>query len=127
MPTPSSTGKLRNIFIWTLQILAGALFVMAGFGKLSGSESSVDGMIVETPARGECWAAQTPQVIRRDWLVEAVAAAKRTGRLGTDDAQLVEWLGKPVQIVEARCANLKITRPEDLVLAESLLAERAEK
>ncbi len=42
MKMPSSKGTLRNIFIWTLQILAGALFVMAGFGKLSGSESSLE-------------------------------------------------------------------------------------
>ena len=85
----------------------------------------VEGLIVETPARDECWAAQTPQVIRRDWLVEAIAAASREGRLGTDDAQLIEWMGQPVQMVEARFPNPKITRPEDLVLAESLLEQAA--
>lgn len=85
----------------------------------------VDGLIVETPSRDECWAAQTPQVIRRDWLVEAIAAASREGRLGTDDAQLIEWLGHPVRMVEARFPNPKITRPEDLVLAESLLEQAA--
>ncbi len=85
----------------------------------------VEGLIVETPARDECWAAQTPQVIRRIWLVEAIAAASREGRLGTDDAQLIEWMGQPVQMVEARFPNLKITRPEDLVLAESLLEQAA--
>jgi 2-C-methyl-D-erythritol 4-phosphate cytidylyltransferase len=81
----------------------------------------VDGLIVETPARDECWAAQTPQVIRRDWLTEAIAAARRDGRLATDDAQLIEWLENPVQMVEAHFPNPKITRPEDLVLAEALL------
>jgi 2-C-methyl-D-erythritol 4-phosphate cytidylyltransferase len=81
----------------------------------------VDGLIVETPARDEFWAAQTPQVIRRDWLSEAIAAAGRTGRLGTDDAQLVEWSGHPVRMVESRFPNPKITRPEDLVLAERML------
>jgi 2-C-methyl-D-erythritol 4-phosphate cytidylyltransferase len=85
----------------------------------------VEGLIVETPARDECWAAQTPQVIRRDWLTEAVAAAGRSGRLATDDAQLVEWLGHPVQMVEAGFPNPKITRPEDLVLAEELLEKAA--
>jgi len=81
----------------------------------------VDGLIVETPARDECWAAQTPQVIRRDWLTEAIAAARRDGRLATDDSQLIEWLENPVQMVEAHFPNPKITRPEDLVLAEALL------
>jgi 2-C-methyl-D-erythritol 4-phosphate cytidylyltransferase len=85
----------------------------------------VEGLIVETPARDECWAAQTPQVMRRDWLVEAIAAASREGRLGTDDAQLIEWMGQPVQMVEARFPNPKLTRPEDLVLAESLLEQAA--
>lgn len=42
MQTSYLTGKLNNIFIWTLQILAGALFVMAGFGKLSGTGSSIE-------------------------------------------------------------------------------------
>lgn len=86
----------------------------------------VAGMIVETPERDACWAAQTPQVMRRDWLTEALAAADRAGRSGTDDAQLIEWLGHPVQMVEARFPNPKITRPEDLVLAEALLAKAAE-
>ncbi len=85
----------------------------------------VDGLIVETPARDEFWAAQTPQVIRRDWLSEAIAAAGRTGRLGTDDAQLVEWSGHPVRMVESRFPNPKITRPEDLVLAERMLEKAA--
>jgi len=87
--------------------------------------SVVDGLIIDTPARDECWAAQTPQVIRRDWLAEAIVAAARSGRLGTDDAQLVEWLGHPVRMVEARFPNPKITRPEDLVLAEKLLEKAA--
>jgi 2-C-methyl-D-erythritol 4-phosphate cytidylyltransferase len=81
------------------------------------------GRIVETPKREECWAAQTPQVFRRDWLEEAVAAATTAGRLGTDDAQLIEWVGHPVTMVEATRPNPKITRPEDLLLAEALLAE----
>jgi 2-C-methyl-D-erythritol 4-phosphate cytidylyltransferase len=87
----------------------------------------VDGRVVETVDRDACWAAQTPQVIRRDWLIEAIAANCSTGRRGTDDAQLIEWLGRPVHVVEAGGPNPKITRPEDLVLAEILLAERAER
>ena len=50
-----------------------------------------DGCVVETPPRDEMWAAQTPQVIRRDWIERAMSKAVETGRLGTDDAQLVEW------------------------------------
>ena len=42
MQTPSSTGTLRNIILWVLQITAGMLFVMAGIGKLYGSENSLE-------------------------------------------------------------------------------------
>jgi 2-C-methyl-D-erythritol 4-phosphate cytidylyltransferase len=86
----------------------------------------VDHCIVETPDRSECWAAQTPQVIRRDWLVEAIAANEGTGRTSTDDAQLVEWSGRAVRVVEAEHPNPKITRTSDLELAKVVLAERAE-
>lgn len=84
-----------------------------------------DGRIVETLPRPECWAAQTPQVIRRDWLERGLAEAARTGRQATDDAQLIEWLGFPVAVVEAKSPNPKITRPEDLLLAECLLKDEA--
>ena len=82
----------------------------------------VAGQVVETPDRAEYWAAQTPQVARRDWLEEAAEQATTEGRLGTDDAQLVEWLGKPVAMVESVAPNPKITRPEDLLLAGAILA-----
>lgn len=83
-----------------------------------------DGQVVETPDRAEFWAAQTPQVVRRDWLASAIDGATQTGRMGTDDTQLVEWLGHPVAMVESAHPNPKITRPEDLLLAEAILAER---
>ncbi|MBW2423793.1 MAG: 2-C-methyl-D-erythritol 4-phosphate cytidylyltransferase, partial [Deltaproteobacteria bacterium] len=81
----------------------------------------VDGRIVETPPRQECWAAQTPQVVRRDWLEDGLASASAAGRLATDDAQLVEWLGREVRVVASRRPNPKITRPEDLVAARAML------
>jgi len=80
-----------------------------------------DGRVVETPPRGECWAAQTPQAFHADLLREALAKARADGVLGTDDAQLVERLGVPVRVVEGSARNLKITRAEDLTLAEQLL------
>ena len=83
----------------------------------------VDGRVVETPDRSECWAAQTPQVARREWLVAAVEAAVAEGRQATDDAQLLEWSGRSVTLVESKAPNPKLTRPEDLILAEALLAD----
>ncbi|MBK7947461.1 MAG: 2-C-methyl-D-erythritol 4-phosphate cytidylyltransferase [Deltaproteobacteria bacterium] len=85
------------------------------------------GRIVETPDRRAYWAAQTPQVFRRDWLEAATEAAVAAGRVATDDAALVEALGHRVSIVEAHSPNPKITRAEDLVTARALLeAERGE-
>jgi len=81
-----------------------------------------DGLVVETPPRAECWGAQTPQVFALPLLREALAKARAAGVVGTDDAQLVEALDVPVHVVEARSPNLKITRVEDLRLAEQLLA-----
>ena len=81
-----------------------------------------EGRILETLEREICWAAQTPQVIRRDRLAEAIALADRAGRMATDDAQLVEWAGHAVRIVESAHPNPKITRREDLIIAEALLS-----
>ncbi len=81
----------------------------------------VEGRVRETPERASCWAAQTPQVIRRDWLEEALDKAEREGAAVTDDAQLVERLGLAVTVVEGRPSNFKITTPEDLRAAEALL------
>lgn len=75
--------------------------------------------IEETVTRTHLWEAQTPQVFRRSLLLEAYA--KRAGFAATDDAQLVERLGKPVTVVQGSPLNLKITTKEDLRLAEAAL------
>ena len=84
----------------------------------------VAGRVAETPPRAECWAAQTPQVFRRDWLEEGLAKAEADGFLGTDDAQLVERLGERVVVVPGEPTNLKITRSSDLRLARAILGVR---
>ena len=75
--------------------------------------------ITETVSRESLWEAQTPQVFRRELLIEAYA--KRGREPVTDDAQLVEQLGKPVTIVPCTQLNLKITSRDDLKLAEQVL------
>jgi 2-C-methyl-D-erythritol 4-phosphate cytidylyltransferase len=82
------------------------------------------GQIVQTVARDGLWAAQTPQAFRLDLLRRAFAAADDRGLVVTDEASLLEILGLPVTIVPSSAANLKITRPEDLPVAEALLAAR---
>jgi 2-C-methyl-D-erythritol 4-phosphate cytidylyltransferase len=77
-----------------------------------------------TVARTGLWLAQTPQVFRREWLVGAYANRAKLGKDITDDAQLVEAAGHPVQIVEGAASNLKITTKNDLSLAEAILKSR---
>jgi 2-C-methyl-D-erythritol 4-phosphate cytidylyltransferase/2-C-methyl-D-erythritol 4-phosphate cytidylyltransferase/2-C-methyl-D-erythritol 2,4-cyclodiphosphate synthase len=67
------------------------------------------------------WAAQTPQGFRKDLLVRAHEAARRSSFLGTDEASLIERLGIGVRIVEGSERNVKITTPGDRRLAEFLL------
>lgn len=82
-----------------------------------------DGFIGGTPDRSTLWAIQTPQVFAADLLRQAYALAARDGILATDDAALVERLGVKVKIVRGNYSNLKITTPEDLVIAEALLGK----
>ncbi len=83
-----------------------------------------EGRVIETPERTTCWAAQTPQAFRTEVLREALAKATAAGVVVTDDVQLVERLGLPVAVVEGDPGNVKITGPQDLVVAEARLARR---
>ena len=78
-----------------------------------------NGNIEETVPRANLWEAQTPQVFRRELLLQAYE--KRGDQPATDDAELVERLGKPVAIVEGSPINLKITTKADLRLAAQAL------
>jgi 2-C-methyl-D-erythritol 4-phosphate cytidylyltransferase len=77
--------------------------------------------IVETQSRDTLWLAQTPQAFELKLIKKAHAAAKQDGFSGTDDAALVERLGATVKMIPGSRSNIKITHPEDLVLARALL------
>jgi len=78
-----------------------------------------NGIIEATIPRENLWEAQTPQVFRRELILEAYRQKIRD--IPTDDAQLVERLGQPVHIVPADRGNIKITTQSDLVLAKYLV------
>ncbi|MED1800749.1 2-C-methyl-D-erythritol 4-phosphate cytidylyltransferase [Brevibacillus porteri] len=82
------------------------------------------GLVESTPARESLWAVQTPQAFRMSLLREAHQAAEAAGKLGTDDAMLVEWLGHPVSIMNGSYENIKITTPDDLWFGEEILRKR---
>jgi 2-C-methyl-D-erythritol 4-phosphate cytidylyltransferase len=86
-----------------------------------------DRVIERTVDRQTLWLAQTPQAFRRDWLLDAHRKAHAEGVRATDDAYLVEWFGHPVSVVEGSGDNIKITRPEDMMIGDAILvARRAE-
>jgi len=84
-----------------------------------------DHLIQRTVDRQPLWLAQTPQAFRLDWLREAHRKAKVEGVPATDDAFLFEWMGHPVVVVEGSGENIKVTRPEDMVIGEAILSSRA--
>jgi len=88
---------------------------VAGTLKRAGSDQTIS----ETVDRSDVWEAQTPQVFKRELLVQAYA--QRGNLSATDDAQLVEQLGHPVTIVPGSSINFKITTREDLRLAQHAL------
>lgn len=81
--------------------------------------------VIATPPRESLWLAQTPQTFRYGVIRAAHEQAEAEGFIGTDDASLLERLGKKVHIVIGDYRNIKITTPEDLVVAEALHAAAA--
>lgn len=79
--------------------------------------------VQDTPDRSSVWQTQTPQVFQKELLVEAYEDAVNTGFLGTDDASLVERLGKSVKMVRGSRSNFKITYPLDLELAKLIVGK----
>jgi 2-C-methyl-D-erythritol 4-phosphate cytidylyltransferase/2-C-methyl-D-erythritol 2,4-cyclodiphosphate synthase len=81
-------------------------------------------VIRKTINRAGIWQAQTPQVAARKLLTKAYqAAAEKKDFIATDEAGLLELIGQPVKVVEGSEKNIKITRPEDLILAKAILME----
>jgi 2-C-methyl-D-erythritol 4-phosphate cytidylyltransferase len=80
---------------------------------------SGDKTIQETVPRQSLWEAQTPQVFRRQLLLDAYA--HRGTEAATDDAQLVERLPHPVTVVPGSALNMKITSKDDLRLTAAIL------
>ena len=77
--------------------------------------------IRETVSRHDLWLAQTPQTFRVEVIRAAHRRAQRRGLTGTDDATLVEQMGRPVRLIPGDAFNFKITTPDDLALARVVL------
>ena len=107
---------------WIDEIFAAAIETGAaipGTPISSTVKKVTDGVIEKTVPRTGLYAAQTPQVVRRDLLLEAYV--QRGSNPATDEASLVEHLGHPVTLVEGSPLNIKITTKSDLQIAGAFL------
>lgn len=84
------------------------------------------GRVAATVDRSRLWHALTPQMFRLGMLRDALCAAVAHGMLVTDEAAAMEAAGFAPRLIEGRADNLKITRPEDLALAEFFLTHRTD-
>lgn len=83
-----------------------------------------DGKVERTPDRDSLRAIQTPQVFDASLLRAALESVRTAGETVTDDCSAVERLGKEIYLTDGSYENIKITTPEDLVLAEEILHQR---
>jgi 2-C-methyl-D-erythritol 4-phosphate cytidylyltransferase len=85
---------------------------------------NADPEVAQTVDRAGLWRALTPQMFRYELLCDALDRAIANGRLPTDEAQALEWVGQHPVLVQGSAANIKITSADDLVLAAALLNAR---
>jgi 2-C-methyl-D-erythritol 4-phosphate cytidylyltransferase len=108
-----------------IQVAAGGAGAVAGCPAVDTmKEVDAEGRVVSTPERARLWHAQTPQVFPADVARRAYAAAPDGDVAATDDAALAERVGAVVRMVDAGPSNLKVTTPDDLPVAEAILATR---
>lgn len=100
----------------------GGLLATPAADTLKRADSARD--VQQTVDRAGLWRALTPQMFRYGRLCEALERAHAAGRIPTDEAQAIEWLGERPRLVEGAAANLKITSAADLAIAAALLKER---
>lgn len=86
-----------------------------------------DGDIIETVERENMWLVQTPQIFMADMYRAASYMALKENFSGTDDCVLCERLGFKVKLVDVGRLNIKVTYPEDVMLAEMIIAIRENK
>jgi len=82
------------------------------------------GIVRQTLERSSLWAIQTPQAFPAKVLRKAYDESYKKKVYGTDDATLVERAGSKIRVIMGSYENIKITTPEDLILAEEILKRR---
>lgn len=119
-----SPTELERLFDALEGDAVGGLLAVPLADTLKAADES--GRVERTVPRERLWRALTPQMFRYGLLKRALAAAIAAGVTVTDEASAIEYAGHRPVLVEGRAANLKITGPEDLALAEAVLRRREE-
>ncbi|MDQ0300923.1 2-C-methyl-D-erythritol 4-phosphate cytidylyltransferase [Salibacterium salarium] len=83
-----------------------------------------EGIVTETIERSSIWSVQTPQAFQFPVVYDAYCKADEDEFKGTDDTSLVERMNLPVHIVEGGYDNIKLTTPEDMIIAKAILKKR---
>jgi len=84
---------------------------------------SKEGFVMKTLERDALWQIQTPQTFKYDLIIKAYREGMAKKLCGYDDSTFIEYLGKKVKVMEGSPYNIKITTPEDLVVAKGLLSQ----
>ena len=92
--------------------------------KATIKESEDGSFVLRTIPRKRLWEIQTPQVIKPPLLRKGFQKVKAENLDVTDDVSIVECLGEPVKITLGEYTNIKLTTPEDMNIAESILRQR---
>jgi len=92
--------------------------------KATVKESEDGAFVLRTLERSRLWEIQTPQVIRPQLLREGFSRVRDECLEVTDDVSIVEQIGGVVKLTMGEYTNLKLTTPEDMIIAEQILASR---
>jgi len=104
-----------------LKALSGCDGVVVGLPPKDTIKAVAGGIVKQTLKRDVLIAVQTPQVFRYQPLLDAYERAIKESFYATDDSSLVEWNGGRIRVVPGSHTNIKVTTPEDLVVAEAFL------
>lgn len=116
-----SVPEIKNLIDILIDDEVGGILALASHDTLKSVDHS---RIDSTLDRGKIWRALTPQMFRYGELKQALQQAERDGSVVTDEASALELQGKRPKIVEGQPENIKITRPEDLALAQFYLEQQ---
>jgi len=84
---------------------------------------SKEGFVIKTLERDSLWNVQTPQTFKYDLIIKAYRDGMNKKLYGYDDATFLEHMGKKVKVIEGSPYNIKITTPEDLIIAKGMLSQ----